>query len=497
MRGGFRTAVTLAFLLAARVHAATSVGEGLHEAVYRGDIARVQQLIAQGADVRAANQLGSTALALASIAADPDMLGVLLQAGADANAANAEGQTPLMVVARTGNVAAARLLLRHGASLHAVEKWGGQNALMWAAAQSQPEMIRFLLARGAHIDERATVREWQRKVTAEGRPKDLNRGGFTPLLFAAREGCQGCLRELLKSGADINLGDPDGASALVIALLNRNWDSAKLLIEAGADVNLWDIFGQTPLYVAVDMNTLPEGRRVEIPSMDRVLGIEIIQVLLDRGANANAQLKLRPKYRNIPYDRYHDPMLVWGTTPLLRAAKAGDAPVVKLLLAHGALVNLANSQGVTPLMAAAGDGYVHDPTRGRNYTEEDALGLYDILRAAGADVNVRTTLGIADGDLKVLTAADRTALHAAASRGWNQLVRRLVADGAQLDIADSNGLTAIDYALGRFKREFNANQPDKNLATVALLQSFGAKRENPEASFAPGSVPSIRAIVPQ
>jgi uncharacterized protein len=496
MRGVYRL-LALTVLLARAAHAETSMGEGLHEAVYRGDIARVQQLIAQGANVRGENQLGATALALASIAADPTMLGVLLKAGADANAANAEGQTPLMVVARTGNVESAKLLLRHGASLHAIEKWGGQNALMWAAAQSQPAMIRFLLAHGAHVDERAMVREWQRKVTAEGRPKDLNRGGFTPLLFAAREGCQDCLRELLKGGADINLTDPDGASALVIALLNRNWDSAKLLIESGADVNLWDIFGETPLYVAVDMNTLPEGRRVEIPSMDHVSGIEISRLLLERGANANAQLKLRPKYRNIPYDRYHDPMLVWGTTPLLRAAKAGDAPVVKLLLAHGALVNLANSQGVTPLMAAAGDGYVHDPTRGRNYTEEDALAMYDILRAAGADVNVRTTLGIADGDLKVLTAADRTALHAAASRGWNQLVRRLVADGAQLDIADSNGLTAIDYALGRFKREFNANQPEKNLATVALLQSFGAKRENPEATFAPGSVPSIRAIVPQ
>jgi ankyrin repeat protein len=68
-------------------------------------------------------------------------------------------------------------------------------------------------------------------------------------------------------------------------------------------------------------------------------------VLLERGANPNAQLKLRPKYRNIPYDRYRDPLMVWGTTTLLRAAKAGDVAVVKLLLEHGALANLPNSIG--------------------------------------------------------------------------------------------------------------------------------------------------------
>lgn len=468
----------------------------LHRAVYAGDVPAVQRELAAGADATAANVFGATPMMLAAARGDAAVIRLLLDAGADVESRNDEGQTALMVVARTGALDAAQLLLRRGADVHARESWGGQTALMWAAAQSQPQMIRLLVRAGARVDERSTVRDWQRRVTAEGRPKDLYRGGLTPLLFAAREGCIDCLDALLDAGADIDLDDPDGTTALIMALLNRHWDTAQFLIEAGADVNLWDIYGQTPLYVAVDMNTLPIGRRVEIPSMDRATGEDIVRLLLERGANPNAQLKLRPRYRNIPHDRYRDPMIVWGTTPLLRASKAGDLPLMRLLLAHGALVNLANSQGITPLMAAVGEGHIHDPTRGLLRTEENALECYELLRAAGADVNARTPLGYADADLKIRTPANRTALHAAASRGWNQIVRRLVADGAELDVIDSNGLSPIDYALGRFPKEFNALIPAQHHETVAMLRSLGARAENPEATFPPGTTPKIEAIVP-
>jgi len=469
----------------------------LHQAAYDGNADEVRRLIRVGADVRKANLFGATPLMLASITGNTEVIRLLLDAGAPADEANAEGQTPLMVVARTGNVEAAKLLLKKGANVDAHEKWGGQTALMWAAAQGQAGMIRLLVARGARVDERSTVRDWQRRVTAEGRPKDMNRGGLTPLLFAAREGCIDCMRVLLERGADINLADPDGTTPLILALLNRNYNAARFLIGAGADVNLWDIYGQTPLYVAVDMNTLPVGRRVELPSMDETTGYDIAKLLLERGANPNAQLKLRPKYRNIPYDRYRDPLMVWGTTSLLRAAKAGDIPVVKLLLQHGALPDLANSIGVTPLMVAAGDGHINDPTRGNTRSEDDALECYALLKAAGADVNARTTRGLADADLKIWMAGNRTALHAAASRGWNRLVRQLVQDGAQLDVIDTDGLSPIDYALGRYPKVFNALAPTPYPQTVALLRSLGARAENPTATFPPGTTPSIQPLVPQ
>ena len=212
----------------------------LHRAVYAGDVAEATRLLKAGADVAAVNRFGASAMQLASVVGDPAMLRVLLNAGADPDSPNAEGQTALMGVARTGNVAAAKLLLSRGAHLQARETWGGQTALMWAAAQSQPQMLTLLLSRGAKVNERAVVRDWQRRVTAEGRPKDMNRGGLTPLLFAAREGCIPCLAVLLDAGADINLPDPDGMTPLISALLNVHWDAAQFLIGRGADVNQWD-----------------------------------------------------------------------------------------------------------------------------------------------------------------------------------------------------------------------------------------------------------------
>lgn len=238
----------------------------LQWAVYNGDIAEVERLLRAGADVSLANSYGATAMSLAANVGDAAILKLLLDAGADVESPNAEGQTALMAVARTGNVEAAKLLVKRGANVNAVEQWGGQTALMWAASRSHPEMVKFLVARGADVNARGVIRNWDRKVTAEGRPKDMHRGGFTPLLYAAREGCVACIAELLKGKADINLEDPHGTTPLVLALMNMKFDAAKFLIESGADIHIWDYYGQSPLYVAVDMHTVPAGARADLPS---------------------------------------------------------------------------------------------------------------------------------------------------------------------------------------------------------------------------------------
>ena len=97
------------------------------------------------------------------------------------------------------------------------------------------------------------------------------------------------------------------------------------------------------------------------------------RLLLEAGANPNLQLKRRPPYRDVPQDRGGDTILAQGATPLLRAARAGDAPFVELLLKHKALVDLPSKEGVTPLMAAAGVEFGTRVTRGRNRTNEGVL----------------------------------------------------------------------------------------------------------------------------
>src|SRR5262249_49982975 len=134
-------------------------------------------------------------------------------------------------------------------------------------------------------------------------------------------------------------------------------------------------YGRSPLYAAVDLSTLPRGGRPDLPSTDETTALQIIKMLLDRGANPNLQLKLRPPFRNVIFDRGADnAVLTIGATPLLRASRVGDNPeAIRLLLQHGALVNLPNVDGISPLMAAAGMGHTASASRGKFNTEADSL----------------------------------------------------------------------------------------------------------------------------
>jgi ankyrin repeat protein len=152
----------------------------------------------------------------------------------------------------------------------------------------------------------------------------------------------------------------------------------------------------------------------------------------------------------------------------LRAAKALDAPAIKLLLDKGADLTLANARGITPVMAAAGLGSVDADTRGI-YTTEDvqqrSIASLTLLLAAGADVNGKDrTRGL-------------TPLHEAARWGWNDVVRFLVDHGADLRATDSRGLTPVDSALGKAGGNSRGGQRiDVHEDTAALLQQLMADR---------------------
>ena len=437
----------------------------LHWAAYHDDLALLRRLLKAGAKANVANDYGSTPLAEAAERADPQALQLLLEAGADVESANPQGQTALMTVARTDIVAAARVLVTHGANVNAAEQWRGQTALMWASAQSQPAMVRFLLSHGAQVNARETVREWPRRVTAEPRPQNRPLGGLTPLLFAAREGCTPCVAELIKAHADLELTDPEGITPLIMAIQNAQFDAAAVLIKAGANVNTWDIWGRTPLYCAVDYNTTPRGGRPDRPSPDRTTALAVITLLLNAGANPDTQLKLFPPYRSLGQDRGADNMLTVGTTPLIRAAKAGDTASIQLLLAHGAKADLANSLGITPLMAAAGVGSTTIDTRARFRNEQKCLAAAKLLLAAGVDVNAANGNG-------------QTALHGAAQWGWNSFVQLLADHGAALTAKDHFGSTPLDMAEGKIGfsgRPGVGGGGEVHKDTAALLTKLASK----------------------
>src|SRR5207249_2155741 len=115
----------------------------LHWAVYRVDEELVKALLAHEAKADVVNAYGSSPLAEAVRVANASIAGMLLDAGADANRANEDGETPMMLAARNGNVKVADLLVRHGANVKARERFRDQTALMWAAAENQPDMVAF------------------------------------------------------------------------------------------------------------------------------------------------------------------------------------------------------------------------------------------------------------------------------------------------------------------------------------------------------------------
>jgi ankyrin repeat protein len=470
------------------------------------DLELVRALIKAGANVKLKNEFGTSALTEAAIIGSVPIIDALLKAGADPNFRNPDGETPLMAAARSGRVEAAKALIAAGADINAKETWGGQSALMWAAAQCQAEMVTFLASKDANLNDHGKINQWERKVIAEPRPKDLNKGGFTPLHYAAREGCLACVQNLLAAGADPDSEDPDRETPLLLALENLHFDTAAVLVtgvngKGGADLDKWDLFGRSPVYMAADVSTLPmrgNGARAVLPSPDKLTAVDVGRMMLEKGANPNIQLKRRPPYRDVPQDRGGDQMLAQGATPLLRAARGGDDKFVALLLEYKAIVDLPSKEGITPLMAAAGVDYGARVTRGRNRTDQGVLATMDLLVKAGANVNARS---VADRSLVAgrggagafgagesvgariaqqnahrgsqmpgpNAVANQTALHGAAEHGFDEFIEFLVANGADLSAKDASGRTPLDVARGAGGSRGGADAFPK---TVALLESM-------------------------
>jgi len=426
----------------------------LQWAVYDANTAEVQRLLKAGANVSLANNYGASPMSLAAEDGNAAILKLLLDAGANADSPNPEGQTALMAVARTGNVEAAQLLIKHGAKVDAKENWGGQTALMWASARRHPAMIELLLANGAKVDARSIDRDYQRHVTAEGRPKSLDSGGFTPLLYAARENCLACVDVLLKHGADINLPDPDGVSPLLVAIMNSNWDLAKQLIEAGADLDQWDMYGEAPLYTTIGLRNKIDGGHASIDPLNTTTGTEIFHMLLDRGANTNMQLFFRPANQRGSTN-------VRGTTPLIRASNAGDLEVINLLLEHGADAKLMTADRQTPIMAAIAG----------NSPEKQVLDVIRVLHKAGTDVNVIGLVNHREEN------RGGTALHFAARKRYKEVIKELASYGIDMNAVDQDGLTALDYTQSRGFMAFMALQTPKYNDVATLLRELGATKE--------------------
>ncbi len=428
----------------------------LHWAAHWTDAEAVTLLLEAGANAKAANRYGATPLSEAVAVSNASIIEQLLKAGADPNTRNtADGETVLMTSARAGNLDAVNSLLKHGADVNAKETYKGQTALMWAAAEHHPQVVKALLEHGADWKVQSSFRETKiPKLSTASSISPISRGGLTAFLFAARDGDIESAKVMLDAGVDINQTDVDGTSGLVVGIMNKQYTFAKFLLDRGANPNVTDVKGRAALYAAIDARNEDWSALPMRKEMDPLPSMELIQAILAHGGNVNAKLT-----HNLPGRSgmdYGDIALDEGATPFMRAARSGDAATMRILLAAGADAKVATKDGNNALLFAAGIGYRDKQTQG---TDAQALEAVKLCMDQGLDLNQTNNKG-------------ETALHGAANRGSDVLVKFLVEQGAKLDVKSKAGFTPLDIAMG--KDSFGA-LPVPHDSTVALLKSLGGE----------------------
>ena len=438
VKAGDAAAVRAALQKRADVNAAEADGmTALHWAARNNDVAAARALVRAGATAKASTRFGVTPLTLAAQNGSASMLDLLLKAGADGNATMPQGETVLMTAARTGSADAIKVLAAHGADVNVREGWMGESALTWAAAENHGDAVSALVELGADVNHRSKVLQFPEfKWTTSGMVSTaLPRGGWTPLMHAARQGSLAATKALVAApGIDLNVTDPDGTTALVVAIINAHFDVAAAILAKGANPNIADTTGTTALYALVDMHTLAPMQGRPAPKLVDALDAEgLLEQLVAKGADPNVRLQ-RPML-----GRYHgsgDASLGEGTTPFLRAAKAVDLSMMRALLALGADPTLTKKDRTNAAMlVAAGQVFGLGPAAGPAVTRQTTIDALTLCLEHGVDINAFNTTG-------------QTALHIAAGRGLDEVVKFLAEKGAKLHRTDKQGRTALDVALG-------------------------------------------------
>jgi ankyrin repeat protein len=330
---------------------------------------------------------------------------------------------------------------------------------------------------------------------------------------------------------------------MTIAMLNSNWDIAKRLIEAGADVNEWDIFGQAPLHVAIgNMNSRGNNDPLDRDHPNKTTGHDVVKLLLDHGADPNQQTYFRAAGGRGFGGTGR------GTTPFLMACAGGDIEVVKLLLALGANPKLATSDGQGPIIAAVGSraggtgnpgparaDIPAEPPAGAAGAEvpratrrggrgggggggpavaqtaapaaaasgapgagpadkmvrpvNPTVALIDLLAQSGADVNMMAKRHF------LQRTRGGSALHYAARSGNRDVMAALIKLGIDVNAKDEDGLTALDYTMGRGYVPFlqMPARPRRDLAD--MLRAAGGNVELAKTPDWPPQSPPIATVV--
>jgi len=390
----------------------------LGNAVREGDVARVRELLAAGASVsRPVNHYDETALMVAAASGNIEMMQLLISAGARINSKTRNGESVLGVAVRQHQPESARFLLRQGARLKSLRKTGlgnylgmnvpGRNevadALFLAVDRDDKELLSMLLEQGADID---SVKE---------------PGDRTALMEAAYLGKSNFVLLLLEAGADANRQDEHGNTAFRQALYNRvlkQREKYPLILMALLE------HGAKPL-------TTDAGDGFSNAIQDD--NMPLLESLVGHGIDVNAPTKggqyalgLSARKDNVRMARY---LLEHGADPDARDTKEGRTAVFhalknpelfRLLINHGASLNVVDNRGSILLWAAIG------------VADEEVI--LTILDSGCCRETVRENSGM------LLTAV---------SRNMPEVVKWLLENGADVNIEGNRHSTPLQQAFDR------------------------------------------------
>ncbi len=491
----------------ANVRATTRIGgyTPLLIASKNGNAAMIETLVGSGADVNTMTASGATALMFASQSGYADAVSALIAHGADVNVAEkVKGETALTFAAAYGRADVIRVLTAHGANPKVTTK------VMDLAAFNKEEQERFAMfqqqqqaanARGGRGGAAAEPQRGGRGFNPNAKPgieRQYNYtelvaywGGVAPLHLAARQGHLDAAKALIDGGADVNQrAEGDQGTPMLVATINGHFDLAKMFLEKGADPNIAEHNGATPLYAALNCQwsakaLYPQPRAFE---QQQTTYLDLMKILLDKGADPNVRLTKKIWYSQYDFDQSGVDEI--GATPFWRAAYASDVDAMKLLMSHGADSNIPTSKGagrprtgdigeravqdispmppipvggpgVPPLLAAAGQGYGEGFAANHHKFAPGGMltAVKYLVEELHADVNAREHEG-------------NTALHNAAARGDNEMIKYLIEKGADPKIVNRAGQTTVDMANGPVQRI--SPFPD----TIKLLEGYGVKNNH-------------------
>jgi ankyrin repeat protein len=244
-----------------------------------GDIAGIQELIAQGFDIDCELKYGATALMLAASRDQDDVVRLLIKAGAKVNRRNRFGASPLLEASEKGHVDVVKLLVDAGAEINLPHN-NGNTAIFAATVRRDRKMIKALLELGADPDLKNfdgwSAKRWaeaetdlniqalfgikkmetenmnaraQSNTNLELATRPIQNGGvvqgafWTVFMRAAASGDTETVRQLALDGVEVNGQSPNGTTALMAAVKNGHADTAFELIELGADLSMTDLDG--------------------------------------------------------------------------------------------------------------------------------------------------------------------------------------------------------------------------------------------------------------